>query len=162
MRVVTIEVFPPDQCFVISTDSWYQQSRCITRWQTQYNRLENSVYIVLPYQWTLLIRIPSIRICTKTVTHKNKIWVSTSNYVEGQSPQDRRRQLLVVRGRKEADSPPPLHGVPGVAPADQAIIERRREGLWVEAPKSPFGQETLEGQGHRGGAGFLGGVLVSD
>ena len=56
-----------------------------------------------------------IRIYTRTVLYKNKIWVSTSNYVEGQSPQDRRRQLLVVRGRKEADPSPPLHGVPGVS-----------------------------------------------
>ena len=28
-------------------------------------------------------------------------------------------------------------------------MERHREDMWVEAPKGPFGEVALEGEGHR-------------
>ena len=43
--------------------------------------------------------------------------------------------MLVVRGRKETDLPPPLHGVQGLAP-DREAVEGRREGLWKH-PRAP-------------------------
>ena len=64
--------------------------------------------------------------------------------------------MLVVRGRKETDSPPPLHGVQGVGAPDQEVVEGHRESPWVEAPQGPHGQVAMEGEVHRGGSGFLG------
>ena len=50
-----------------------------------------------------------------------------------------RRSMLVVRGRKETDPPPPFYGVQGVGAPDQEAVERHREGPWVEAPQGPLG-----------------------
>ena len=59
--------------------------------------------------------------------------------------------MLVVRGRKEADPPPPLHRVQSLAPTDRKAMEVYMEGVRVEAPKSPLCQVALEGEGHRSG-----------
>ena len=40
--------------------------------------------------------------------------------------------MLVVRGRKEADPPPPLYGVPGADAPDQEAMEGYRVRAGVE------------------------------
>ena len=54
----------------------------------------------------------------------------------------------VVRRREATDPPSPFHGVPSLAAPDQKVVERYREGVWVEGPKSPFGQVALEGKSY--------------
>ena len=74
---------------------------------------------------------------------------------QGQTPQGGGRQVLVVRGRKETNPPPPVHRVQGLAPpADHEAVEGYRVGVRVETPKGPLGQVALEGEGHGGGFGI--------
>ena len=56
-----------------------------------------------------------------------------------------------MRGGKETDPSPPVHGVQGPAPSDHEAVEGYREGVRVGTPKGPFGQVALEGEGHGGG-----------
>ena len=58
-------------------------------------------------------------------------------------------------GEGKADPLPPFHGVQGLAPSDHEAVERYREGVWVEIPKSPLSQVAVGGEGHGGGFGVL-------
>ena len=62
--------------------------------------------------------------------------------------------MLVVRGRKTTDPPPPFHGVQGLAASNQEAVEGHRVGTRVEKPKSPLWQVDVEGEVHRGSAGL--------
>ena len=64
--------------------------------------------------------------------------------------------MLVVRGRKAADLPPPVYGVLSLAAADSAAMEGYREGLRVEIPRGPLGQVAVEGEAYGGHVGFSG------
>ena len=75
---------------------------------------------------------------------------------QGQDPQGGGRQVLVVRGRKATDPPPPVHGAQGLAAPDQAVVEGHREGTLVETPKSPLRQMAVEGKVYGDGFGFPG------
>ena len=50
--------------------------------------------------------------------------------------------MLVVRERRAAVPPPPLHGVSGMGATGQ---ENETEGVWV---KAPLGQVAMEGEGN--------------
>ena len=64
--------------------------------------------------------------------------------------------MLVVRGRKETNPPPPVYGVQGMGTPDQEVVEGHREGPGVEASQNPVGQVVMEGEVYRGGFEFLG------
>ena len=52
--------------------------------------------------------------------------------------------MLVVRGTKATDPPPPIYGLQGLAPPDH------------KAPKGPLHLVTVEGEGCGAGPGLLG------
>ena len=52
----------------------------------------------------------------------------------------------MVRGRKAADPPPPLHRVQGLAAPDQEVMEGHREDSRAEASKGALRQVAVEGE----------------
>lgn len=48
---------------------------------------------------------------------------------QGQDPKDRRRQVLVVQGRRVAVPPPPLHEVPDMGAIGQENVEGHQEDV---------------------------------
>ena len=56
--------------------------------------------------------------------------------------------MLVVRGRKETDPPPPVYGAQGLGAPDQEAVEGHMEGPRVETPQGPLGQAVMEGKVH--------------
>ena len=53
---------------------------------------------------------------------------------------------MVVRGRKAADPPPPLNGMPGLGAPDQKAMEGYREGMRVEKPKGTSVKRLCKGE----------------
>ena len=45
--------------------------------------------------------------------------------------------MLVAQQRRATVAPPPLRELPSVDPTGQKVVERYREGMWVETPKGP-------------------------
>ena len=68
--------------------------------------------------------------------------------------------MLVVRGRKATDPPPPFHGVQGLVAPDQEAVEGHREGAWVETPKSPSGKWLWREKSTEALLAFLGSTRV--
>ena len=56
--------------------------------------------------------------------------------------------MLVVQLQEEADTPSPVHGVPGLGPPDQGTMEADREGLLLGAPQGAVGEMAVEVGGY--------------